>query len=287
MIFTILFSFALVCCSANDGEKPDKGGEKEGNVLLADGVTDTYMLITAGGYNYEVPDESGSHSSAPFKHIRQVYDQTLKKHVFEFIIHIDSDDDRGLPNITDRQRNEIKTDTKSPANMVASLGETHVYKWKFRLPEGFTPTGNFTHIHQIKGVGGSDIDMPLITYTARKLSNGKQELQIIYTTPAPNTTSYLMRVPLGDFVGEWVEVTERATYGHKGSYETTITRLSDNKVLLHHAQAEIDLWREGATIMRPKYGIYRSFGKDGSLKPEMRDEILRFADFSLEEQATK
>lgn len=267
-----------------DPETPLREGE-----LRADGNTaGTYELITSCGYNYETPDTSGAHAEAPFQHIRQSYDETLGRYVFDFYIHVENDDDRGKPNITDRQRNEIKTDAKSPESMVGQVGDEMVVRWKFCLPEGMQTTKNFCHVHQIKGIdnseGTADVGNPLITFTARTLSNGRQELQVIYVGPTSAATGnvYLARVPLSDFLGEWVEVEERLVCGMEGSYEVTVKRLSDGKELISVPRQTRAVWREGSTGMRPKWGIYRSFGEEGSLKPQLRDEILRFADFSVE-----
>lgn len=267
----------------SDPESPLAEGE-----LRADGNTaGTYALMTSCGYNYETPDTSGAHAEAPFQHIRQSYDEALGKYVFDFYIHVENDDDRGKPNITDRQRNEIKTDAKSPESMVARQGEELVLRWKFRLPEGMQTTKNFCHVHQIKGIDNSeasaDVANPLITFTARTLSNGKQELQVIYVGPTSAATGnvYLARVPLSDFLGEWVEVEEHVVCDTKGSYKVTVRRISDGKELISVSESSLDLWRDGATGMRPKWGIYRSIGSNGSLKSELRDEILHFADFSV------
>ena len=163
---------------------PEEPEELVEGMLRADGNDEgTYSLILERGYNYETPDESGDHKNAPFRHIHQRYDNVLKKNVFDFYIHIQNDDDRGKTDITDRQRNEIKTDAKSPASMVAQEGETLRISWKFRLPEGFKTTTKFCHIHQLKGIdnseGTADVGMPLITFTCRTLSNGKQQFQVI------------------------------------------------------------------------------------------------------------
>lgn len=266
-----------------DSETPLREGE-----LRADGNTaGTYALITSCGYNYETPDTSGAHAEAPFQHIQQSYDGTLGRYVFDFYIHVENDDDRGKPNITDRQRNEIKTDAKSPESMVGQVGDEMVVRWKFRLPEGMQTTKNFCHVHQIKGIdnseGTADVGNPLITFTARTLSNGKQELQVIYVGPTAAATRivYLKKVPLSDFLGQWVEVEERLVCAVEGSYKLSIRRVSDGRELVSVAET-LDLWRDGAAGMRPKWGIYRSFGEEGSLKPQLRDEILRFADFSVE-----
>ena len=268
---------------------PDSGTPLREGELRADGNTaGTYALMTSCGYNYETPDRSGAHAEAPFQHIQQSYDKTLGKYVFDFYIHVENDDDRGKPDVTDRQRNEIKTDAKSLESMVAQQGEELVLRWKFRLPEGMKTTKNFCHVHQIKGIdnseGTADVGNPVITFTARTLSNGKQELQVIHVGPTSAATGniYLARVPLSDFLGEWVEVEEHVVCDAQGSYQVVVTRISDGRELVSVEKQTRDLWRDGAAGMRPKWGIYRSIGTDGSLKPDLRDEILQFADFSIE-----
>ncbi len=263
---------------------------REGD-LRADGDTErTYDLIVGSGYNYETPDTSNDHSAAPFQHIRQSWDEELQRHVFDFYIHIDIDDDRGKPNITDRQRNEIKTDGRSPASMVGQQGERMLFRWKFRLPEGMKTTQQFCHVHQIKGIdnaaGTADVSMPLITFTAHTLSNGKRQLQVIYVPPtgAGGGNRYLARADLDDFLGEWVEAEERIECAEEGSYRLSIRRLRDGRELLAVPSTPLAMWRDGTTGMRPKWGIYRSFGKQGALKPDLRDEILKFADFEVKKQ---
>ena len=258
-------------------------------MLQADGNdAGTYELIISRGYMYETPDNSGEHASAPFRHIGQSYDSFLKKPVFDFYLHILNDDDRGKANITDRQRNEIKTDSHSPASMVAQRGEKLRITWKFRLPEGMKTTKKFSHVHQLKGIdnkeGTADVGLPLITFTCRSLSSGAQQFQIIHTAGklegAANT--YLAKVNLADFLGEWVSVTETVTCDDKGSYSVVITRLRDNKELVNLNKVSVDLWREGTTGIRPKWGLYRNFGEGRSLAGELRDEVLHFADFRIE-----
>lgn len=260
-----------------------------GGTLVADGDdAGTYTLITAQGYNQEAPDTSGQHASAPFRHIRQSFDEVLKRWVFDFYIHVENDDDRGNAQKTDRQRNEIKTDGHSPASMVAQEGETLEMRWKFRLPAGMQTTTKFCHVHQLKGIdnreGTADVSLPLITFTLRTLSNGKQQFQVIYVPPTEEGAGndYLARTDLGYLLGEWVAVTERVTFARKGSYSLVLTRISDGKELLRIDGAARNFWRTGTTGLRPKWGIYRSIGDNGALKGELRDEVVRFADFEIE-----
>lgn len=267
-----------------DDETPFYGGG-----LRADGNSaGTYDLILRNGFNYEAPDQSGAHAEAPFQHVQQSYSEELGEYVFDFYIHVENDDDRGKPNVTDRQRNEIKTDAKSPESMVAQKGEEMIFRWKFRLPEGMQTTKNFCHVHQIKGIDNAqetaDVDYPLITFTPRTLTNGSRQLQVIYVGPSAEKTGniYLAKVPLSDFLGQWVEVEERVVCDVEGSYQLLVKRVSDGKTLISVSKHTRNMWREGSTGIRPKWGIYRSIGANGSLKPELRDEIVQFADFSVE-----
>ncbi len=209
-------------------------------------------------------------------------DGDLDKWVFAFDIHL-QDKDRDQTQITDRQRNEIL----DLDNLKGIEGEKVVYRWKFRLPEGMKATSSFTHIHQLKGVGGNDIGMPLITLTVRKKSNGNQ-IELIYVPPKEDPggqgNDYLATVPFADFEGEWVEATETVTYGYDTNYSMSITRIRDGKRLLFYS-GKRDMWRTGATMIRPKWGIYRSIGDNGNKKTELRDERLLFADFEVEEPA--
>ena len=108
--------FAFIACSNSSSEviddkeqpKPGQLGQQVDGSLIADGNSaKTYDLIKRSGYDHEAPDSSREHKTEHFQHIQQVHDNQLNKYVFAFFIHAAIDDDRGLPNITDRQRNEI------------------------------------------------------------------------------------------------------------------------------------------------------------------------------------
>ena len=264
-------------------------GNDDIGVLVADGNSaGTYALIRQQGYDLEPPDESGSHASNPFQHIQQQWDATLGKYVFSFYIHAAIDDDRGLPNITDRQRNEIKTGPSSPASLIAQEGETMVMKWKFKLPSGLLTTSKFSHIHQLKGMdnaaGNADVSMPLITLTCYTLSSGRKVIRLLHNdrTDSGSGSKKLKEVAQEDFLGEWVDVEESVKFGANGTYAITITRMRDNKSLLSYSSNNIDMWRTGSSGLRPKWGIYRSHGANRSLLSQLRDEVFLFADFSIE-----
>lgn len=237
----------------------------------ADAKSDAYARIVEKGYGEEAPD--CLHKE---KHIKEEWDATLKKYVFAFILHKEIDGDRC--NRVDRQRNEIKTYGPSPENMKASHGETHYYRWKFRLDQGFQPSPNFCHVHQLKAGDGPDAGSPLITITPRYGNSDK--LQLIYT-PSSGVSGggTVKQVDLAPFKGEWIEAIEKVGYNDPGEYSLVLKRVSDDAILFEYESNSLDLWREGSTFIRPKYGIYRSIN---SLL-YLRDETVLFADISLTE----
>ncbi|WP_299556068.1 T9SS type A sorting domain-containing protein [Seonamhaeicola sp.] len=243
-------------------------------LLDADGAGNTYELITsvlAPGYNpIEVPDcEHGAFG----RHIDEVYDSDLGSNVFRFYMHVTDDSDRCIN--YDRQRNEIKSYDKSPDNLLGIEDEIVVYKWKFKIDAGFQSSSSFTHLHQLKSVGGSLASMPMYTLTTRKGSPDQLELRYAETTSQVTLT----KTDLAPFKGIWLDVTETITYGTSGTYSLEIKKVSDGTVLFDYSNNSIINWRAGADFVRPKWGIYRSLNSPSDL----RDEAVLFANFSIEE----
>ncbi|MBN2484644.1 MAG: T9SS type A sorting domain-containing protein [Bacteroidales bacterium] len=242
--------------------------------LVADGPGDTYELITgifspaASEGALETPDCG---HAAFERHITEVFDSVLGKFVFVFHIHVVPDNDRCIK--FDRQRNEIKTTASGQSALTGIINDSVVYKWKFKIDSLFQPSDKFTHIHQIKGVGGNEIDMPLITLTPR--AGNPEKLQLMYSSSTSQSEVYA--VSLAPFKGTWVEVTQSILYRESGKYEIFIRRASDDSLLFHYKNNNIRMWRTNASWMRPKWGIYRSLLNSDML----RDEEVRFADFSI------
>lgn len=237
--------------------------------LRADGVTDTYTLINniLGGSAVEVPD-----CKHKVKHITMTNDSQLKRQVFLFHIHVDKDDDT-CTNF-DRQRTEIKASEQSSDNLKGFLDDTVYLSWNFKLDAAFQPSQSFSHIHQLKNVGGKD-KTPILTISPRK---GKTDtLQIIHVN-SNEVKTVIADIPLAPFKGNWVHVEEKIKYGSKGSYDIKITKVSDGSSLLKVNKNNFDMWRKGAEYVRPKWGIYRSLDR----KNELRDEIVRFDSFCLD-----
>ena len=248
-------------------------------ILFADGPGTTYEKINsvlAPGYvAEETPDmTNGTHASFG-RHIAEVFDSTLNRYVFEFYIHALIDNDVSTLE-TDRQRVEIKTYANSPANMIGNIGETMTFKWKFKLPTGFQPSTNFTHIHQIKAVGG-DESSPLFTLTPR-LSTPNQ-LQLIYVADSSTSSAYLATLNLSLFINTWVDVTEVVKVGDTGTYSILIKKVSDGSTLLSYSNSSIKTIRPSNSFIRPKWGIYRSLLDVADL----RDDTIRLTDFSIQQ----
>lgn len=248
-------------------------------ILNADGPGNTYELINsvfAPGYNV-VEDPECIHGSFG-RHIAEVFDTELNKNVFEFYIHVTPDNDRCIN--FDRQRVEIKTYDSSPDNLKGTLGETVTYKWRFKIPVGFQPSSNFTHIHQVKAVGGDDGD-PIFTLTLRKGTPNK--LELIYVKDDFSGTTKYANLNLSLFEGIWVEATETIKIAASGTYVITIKRVDNGVTLLNYSNSNIATIRLGAvdnSFIRPKWGIYRSLLNEASL----RDDSIRFSDFSIAEE---
>lgn len=235
--------------------------------LDADSTGDAYNRITSKKFGYETPD-----CIHQLRHITEIWDYQLKKFVFAFALHSRIDNDRCINN--DRQRTEIKTSGSSPDSMKIFFSETLYERWKFRIDQFYKPSPNFCHIHQLKAGDGPNDGLPLITISLRRETPDK--LQIVYYSPAGNER-ILEQVDLSRFKGIWVEVFEKVTVSDSGSYSLVIKSVGSENTLLAYSNKNLDLWREGSTFIRPKWGIYRSLKSPSYL----RDEIIRFADFSM------
>lgn len=239
--------------------------------LEADGPGNTYELINSvlSPDNNAVENPECVHPEFG-RHIAEVWDVDLNQYVFEFYIHVTPDNDRCIN--FDRQRVEIKTYEPSPENLKGVTGETIIYKWKFRLPVGFQPSSNFTHIHQIKAVGGDEAD-PIFTLTVRKGTPNKLEL-------IHNNTTKVTTANLSLFEGNWVEATETIKVDSlHGTYSMTIKKVSDGTTILSYSNNNLMTIRSTNTFIRPKWGIYRSLIN----QQDLRDEAVRFAGFSIYE----
>ena len=252
--------------------------------LDANGPGNTYELITnvfAPGNGFgavEAPDLFHPWAAGGNKHIVEVYDNDLLRYVFEFYSHALLDNEPVDPTLTDRQRTEIKTYAPSPDNLKGTIGENIIYKWSFKLPIGFQPSSNFTHIHQIKAVDGDD-SSPIFTLTPRLGTPNK--LELIYVENSTSGANKVNIVNLLPFLGNWVDAEERINVSGNGFYSIVLKKRSDGTVLLSYTNNNIATIRPDNSFIRPKWGIYRSLNDVGNL----RDEAVRFSGFSIQEVA--
>lgn len=139
------------------------------------------------------------------------------------------------------------------------------FSWVFKLPAGFQPSDSFTHIFQLKAVGGSDIQ-PIITFTPRRGSPNIME--IIYINSAEKTTR-LQTAYLAPFLNTWIKAKVNVTFGlgTVGRFSCTLS-INNGRQLMSYS-GNIQMWRSGANYYRGKWGIYRSLANKGQLRDEM------------------
>ena len=268
------FVFFFIVCSTNLFSQA---------LLNADAVpNNTYELINSvlapGAVAEETPD---AFHPAFGRHIAEVFDTDLNQYVFEFYIHssVTNELQDEATGDTDRQRVEIKTYASSPASLKGVSGDNVTYKWRFRLPIGFQPSPNFTHIHQVKAVDGDDGN-PIFTLTPRYKSSGNQ-LELIYVdgrSASNNINNKLASVDLSLFTGNWVEATEKIKVDSlAGTYSITINNVKTGANILTFSAGNLCTIRATNSFIRPKWGIYRSIAAISYL----RDEAVRFNSFSV------
>ena len=247
------------------------------------------------GWDYSENPNSAENDDPDGIHCEVVYDEDIKQYVFQFFIHANAgvlDGDRGEK--IDRQRNEMKSQTSAQwYKMNGNWDEWQKLQWKFRVPKGFQPSSNFTHIHQIKAQEGNN-GSPVITITLRANSDGSNKrVQVIHTgdTKATSKGTIVDHIPLSDFEDQWVQVTTVMHFTHDGYFSIKIERIDDRKVLVDKEMTNIDMWRNEAISLRNKFGIYRSYGKTLESEEDrpsngIKDESLRLADFVVYEKNT-
>lgn len=240
---------------------------------------DTYDLIRdfGGSGSIEAPD------LYPVNHpgVRHIYEDTdaIVGNHFVFIAHRDIDIDRDRVEITDRQRNEIKTYDKSEEAVKGYENETFVYRWKFRINAEMEVSTRFTHLFQLKAVGGDD-SHPILTVSGAERS-GEDGIEVRYSPLQADTI--LQRTDWRAVTGEWLEAYCRVTFSESGDLRMIVTRMRDDAVIFDIDERGLDLWRgeDASHFVRPKWGIYRSILDWDNLRPD--EEDVRFANFIVSE----
>jgi hypothetical protein len=104
-------------------------------------------------YSCLEPGPQVCHSTTT-KHIRCTT-STHVGDVFVFDLHKNYDCEASS-DAANKQRNEIKAYDPSPNSLKGFYGETMTYTWKFRVDALMQISSKFTHIFQLKFVGGDD-----------------------------------------------------------------------------------------------------------------------------------
>ena len=240
---------------------------------------DAYDLIRDfGGPNpIEAPDLYPINHPG-VRHIYEEYDPDIGNH-FVFIIHRDIDIDRDRIENDDRQRNEIKTYASSEEAVKGFENETFIYRWKFKINASMEVSTRFTHLFQLKAVGGED-SHPILTISGAERS-GEDGIEVRYSPLQADTI--LDREVWSMVTGEWLEAYCRVTFADSGDLRLIVTRMSDDAVIFDIDERGLDFWRgeDASHFVRPKWGIYRSILDWDNLRSD--EESVRFANFSVSE----
>jgi hypothetical protein len=171
-------------------------------------------------------------------------------------------------------------------------GDTFQYTWKFKVSSELELSSRFTHFFQIKAKNYSEDNsngndnQPVFTLSGAERSSSGNELQVRYNrgyNPDGSSTAdvYLIRQDWDAITDEWLEVFVQITYAEAGKFDMTVTRMSDEAVIIDLSEDTIDTYRgvEARDFSRPKWGIYRSILETSSLRED--EEQVRFADFTV------
>jgi len=214
-----------------------------------------------------------SHVERLERHINTVFDDELNKNVFEILAHTDDVDCQ--KESTDRTRTEIKIDGSSLLS-IHEENEHSEWRWLFKVPEDFFPTGSFTHIFQAKAeYKEKQPRLRLSIYN----KNNEESLELNYAND-DNTFENLTKIKGLDFItlkGKWLEVHCIVTWGNDGDIQFTIKKWGENEIVMDYRNDHIDLWNEHWDYIRPKFGIYRGYSDSVGLT----NVSLRLSDIQL------
>jgi len=255
--------------SAADGGLPI-GTFGNTTCLNADGARtmDTYALIATvlGGEPIENPDLD---HDPPMRHVWEDSDASVGDH-FVFALHRDIDLDGAN---TDRQRVEIKTYDPSPNALKGFQDQTMAFSWRFQVNAEMGFSASFTHLFQLKAVDGDD-DTPLITLSGAT-RDGDDRLEIRHS--ASSGQDVIADASWDGLRGQWLDVRVQVTFAESGALALSVSDAAGAEVL--SVSRNLDLWRDGASYVRPKWGIYRSLLDKDQLRAG--EETVRFANIAI------
>jgi hypothetical protein len=252
-------------------------------IVVADGETEPYKVLTNVGFGYEVADCNPRPNSlgvvtplSAIPHITNTTDRALGN-VFDLHLHVvlnggntlQYDDDRCFQ--SDRQRTEIKAGYRGARGdryLAAFAGDTMEWKWRFKLSAGFQISHQWSVIHSRKAGDGAGMSgYPILQIDATKDPSG-DVIRIDYWD-RNNQQHILSRTLLVPFLGVWIEADEVETFP-TGAYSIIFKRVSDGRILWSYKTGKLDGWRNDNTFVYTKWGLYR--GLRSRALSRLRDE---------------
>jgi hypothetical protein len=190
--------------------------------------------------------------------------------VFVWDLHLDQDCEAS-GNVAGKQRNEIKVYDPSPDKLKGFNGDSMSYSWKFRVDANMGISSKFTHIFQLKFVGGDDSD-PMLTFTGEN-----KNFQLLYQATGSSTRQALHQQSWSNFQNVWMQASVTVKIGTSGHLAVTIKRVDNGSTAVSWSGDE-KTWRGGSNeFLRPKWGLYRSTEEPAGLN----DARIQMADFCI------
>ncbi len=90
----------------------------------------------------------------------------------------------------------------------------------------------------------------------------------------PNT---VWEEDLAKYAGKWIHIVAEYSCKMGGRFHLRIKRKDTDEQLMNMTNNNINMWRNGNSFLRPKWGIYRSLNN----KENLRDEFVYFNNFCL------
>jgi hypothetical protein len=160
---------------------------------------------------------------------------------FRFYLRFNSsvwDGDRSTGN-TDRQRAEVK-------GLGARQKPTDTYEYSHTWKTSRGGSGSFWHVFQLKGVDG-DNGAPLVVDSIKSSTNA------VVQYCSGSQSGFTAARPYNIVVGSFITTNIRITPSTTGEGEVRASINGDGM----SGASDIDLYREGSTQYRPKWGSYR------------------------------
>lgn len=248
---------------------------------------------------YEVPDSCEnyeSHTGARIQCSNETPGLPPSDEVFKFRLLLG--DCEPVAQKGDRARNEIKIWGNSPDELKGFFNTTMRYTWWFMIDSSMRVSRRFTHLFQLKAVGG-DSQHPLATFTGVKDRSGNTIFEIRNCSYSKKNPDYARNGLDGDtkirqlawssVTGHWVKATVEATtleIGEGGRLKVDLVYANGTSLL--SMDEAVGLWR-GANeeyfandYVRPKWGIYRKTVASNIEDGDLNDATVYFANFTIE-----